>query len=352
MVQSYQKGVELRKAEAEREALNAGRGGHERRLSNSSSDMTTLADHQARSRPESIIFKDFDAHSISSCNSIDSLGQRAPAEPKNEIYEEWLLRWNPPVENVQSSWGFFGLKIKGYYENSGFWELHPELRTEAEMKEQHDISCDNLPPSKHREAMQKAIQAIPKEGGSHIDRLLEERTEASSMDAKREWSIVAVRSKQKFPYGSNKKWGKDPKYSDWLITIKGETVDTFQRDRHSRWEDPFQQRDGRYRSPIRIRSRSPARRRVHPRRRLPRYSGPLRPQPTSQRPFFLRQSSVGLPTPIDAKGDFRSGSLVVGKLMSVEGAEEKMKDIWAEITAEKAPVTEVDNSSEFLESYD
>ncbi len=283
--------------------------------------------------------------------------QTPPIQIKNEVYEEWLLRWNPPIRNVQRSWGLFGLKIKSYYEDSGFWDTNSELRTEAEMKEQHDISRANLSAAKHKEAMQKAIQAIPKEGGAHIDRLLEERSEACSINAKREWSVVAVRSKQKYPYSSNKAWGKDPRYTDWLITIKGETVDTLQRGRTLRWEDPFERQDERYRSPIRIRSRSPVRR--NPQRRMPRYPipvrsrSPCRPRPTSQRPFFLRPPSVRrAPIILDTKDDFKAGSLVVGKIMNVEEAEKKMKEIWAEITGENIPVTKSDSTTSLSESQE
>ena len=311
MAQSHEKGVELRKRQEEWGKRNSKRGACERRLSNASfasRDSTVIL---IDGRPRSI--KDLDTHSISSSRSslsIDSLDGKPSTGPKPEIYEEWQLKWFPPIRNLRRSWSFLGLRIKGYFEDRGFWDTDPELRTQAEMKEQHDLASANLSPSKHREAMQKAIQSIPKYGGFHIDQLLEERAEASSIDAKRVWSVVAVRPKQKLPYSSKKKWGKDPRYTNWLITIKGETVDNLEQDRRR------STRPVTIYPPPRVYRRSP----IRPRNRG-RYMFPPPPP----------RSSPGL----TLDEEYEWGKVVVGKIMSVEEAEKRMDGIWAEMTAEK-----------------
>lgn len=93
----------------------------------------------------------------------------------------------------------------------------------------------------HKKAIQKILQALPKRGGTYIDDLLEQRTDASSPRmAKIEWSVVAVNAVQRYPYGSVKKWGKDPRYTKWLVIIKGVTIDTKERSRPRRYDDPWQ----------------------------------------------------------------------------------------------------------------
>jgi len=267
--------------------------------------------------------------SVSSYFSSSS-GSSSDDEP-TEIYEEWLLRWNEPTRNANKSWGIFGIRLKSYFEEEGFWGTDPEYRTQDELKEQEKYASADLSPAKHKEAMQKIIRSIPKEGGFSIDTLIEDRTEASSHeDAKRQWSVVAVRPKQKFPYaGSKKKWGKNPDYTDWLVTIKGETVDTKERSRSFRREDPWRRRS---RSPISIRS-SP--RRYPPIRNRSR-SPIRRPGPPPPPPPF-RHNVPPPPLVREAVPDegFRLGTLVIGKILSSEAAEKKMEEIWTKMNEVK-----------------
>jgi hypothetical protein len=237
---------------------------------------------------------------------------------------------------VNKSWGVFGIRFKSYFEEEGFWGTDPEYRTEEEMKEQEKFASADLSPAKHREAMQKIIRSIPKEGGFCIDTLIEERTEASSNeDAKRQWSVVAVRPKQKFPYaGSKKTWGKNPEYTDWLVTIKGETVDTKERSRSFRRDNPWRQR---FRSPVSIRS-SPRQYPIRNRSRSPIRRGP--PPPPAPFRHYPPPPPPAVKEAVPDEG-FRPGALVIGKILSPEAAEKKIEEIWTKMNEVK--VTEVED---------
>lgn len=213
------------------------------------------------------------------------------------------------------------------------------------MKEQHQFAAADLSAAKHKEAMQKAIQAIPQKFGQEIDSLIEERTEASSTeDAKRQWTVVSVRPQQKYPYGSAKKWGKDPAYTDFLVTVRGETIDTVERSRNYRREDPWRKRDF---SPCR--SRSPPRRRNRNHYPIIRHRerSPIRPLPMPRPPYRpeFRPGPPGPPPPavrreaIPDEG-FRQGTLVVGKILSKEEAVKKMDEVWEQMTTKVEPEPE------------
>lgn len=301
------------------------------------SDITLAEDIRRVPPPVIIKERDFDTRSVSSWSSSDS-GSDVATE---EIYEEWILRWNEPIRDVTRSWGFLGLKFKNYYENRGFWGTDPEFRTVKEMKEAETLFSADKSSAKAKEAICKVLQALPNEGGIAVDHLLDERTEASSHeDAKREWSIVAVKPKQKFPYGAgNKKWGKDPKYTDWLITIKGVTVDTQDRSRNFRRDDPWRKHNRNSSYNRRYRSRSPIGRHHSGRRDYidirPRDRSPFRPLPVMRNP-------VRTPLPMRERGEiyiadgYVQGKVVVGKIMTKKEAEDKMIGIWDDMITKAA----------------
>ncbi|KAH9222694.1 hypothetical protein DL95DRAFT_518262 [Leptodontidium sp. 2 PMI_412] len=334
LIQSLEKAEKGKKLEAEDAARKekeeadkknaAAIPGLSRRDSNVS-DLTLIVEPTRKRAP---FAKDIDCESISSVSSSDS----GSFLDTPEIYEEWRFRWVEPVKNVTRSWGFLGITFKSYYQDTGFWEMDSEFKTQGEMKEQHQYAAADLSPAKHKEAMQKAIQAVPKKLGYEVDSLLEARTESTSNDvAKRLWTVVSVRPQQKYSYGSAKKWGKDPAYTNWLITIKGETIDTVERSR------PFHRRDDPWRrqrsySP---RSRSPPRHYpiIHNRPRspvrMPMPRPPYRPGPPP--PAFLRREAI-------PDEGFRQGTLVVGKILSKDEAVKRMAEIWKDMTAAKGPV--------------
>ena len=250
------------------------------------------------------------------------------------VYEEWLLEYNGHNRSTDRSHSFLGLKFRSFYEDPGFWSTHAELRSQAEMKEQHLFAAGSMSATTHKDAMKKAIQAVPKHGGRQIDELVQVRTESCSDETvKRQWSVVAVRSQEKHPYSSSKKWGKDPLATNWLVTIRGETVDSAERHRPYRREDPWRHRDS-----FRERSFSPRRRPCRENHNriievMPRHR---------RRPSVWDEShplESLLPRPLGDAVDEKPqiGTLVVAKLMTQSEAEEKMEKIWFEMTNEASP---------------
>jgi hypothetical protein len=146
---------------------------------------------------------------------------------------------------------------------------------------------------------------------------------------------VAVRSQEKYPYSSSKKWGKSPLTTDWLITIKGETVDTIKRHRPYIMEDPW-----RNRASYRERSFSP-------RRRPYRDNHIIEVMPHRRHQPIVAQEEwhpIDPPFTRHPRGDAvnekaQTGMIVVGKLMSQDEAEKKLEKIWAEMNKEAAPET-------------
>jgi hypothetical protein len=204
------------------------------------------------------------------------------------------------------------------------------------MKEQHMFAAAGMSAAKHKDAMKKAIQRIPKDGGRHIDALIQERTDACSDEIiKRQWSVVAVRSQEKYPYSSSKKRGNSPLTTNWLITIKGETVDTVERYRPYRRENPWRAR-------VLYRERS-----FSPRSRPYRENHITEVIPHCRhRPIVVREEWRPIDPPLtrQPRGDavdekIQTGTIVVGKLMSQNEAEKKLEKIWVEMNKESTTET-------------
>lgn len=190
------------------------------------------------------------------------------------------------------------------------------MRSQDELKEQHCIAAAGMSTEKHRAAIEKAIRAVPKDGGDLIDRLIEDREDATSTwKSKRKWSVVAVRTQKKNPYSSSKKTGKSEKKTDWYVVIKGETVDHVRRIVPHRRGDPWFKP---------ARRRHPSLIRIVDRRSVPDF--PL----LSPRPLFIGDDYPR--TPPNLIGRF-PGPLRVDQVPSQEDAEKKMVDIGAEMTA-------------------
>lgn len=246
------------------------------------------------------------------------------------------MRWNEPLKNPNSSTKFLGLKVTRFFEDPGFWGTDPEYRTQEEMIEQHRLAVGDLSPEKHKEKMQKAVQAIPKKGGVAIDQLLQGRMLVSNHStSKAVWEVAAIRTKQKLIYSSSKKWGKDPMTTDWIVTLRGERLDTIERQQPIRRLDPFNARANEKWARNRDRYPSPPRR-IYDRERS--YS-PIPRGRRGREPIIIREAPRAMSPPrrgatMEAVPDdgFRPGNMVIGRIPSKEEAEKKIEEIWASMT--------------------
>ena len=156
------------------------------------------------------------------------------------VYEEWLLSYHGRRSVVRRSWGLLGLKVKEYNEETDYWDIEPELRSQSELKAAHENATSSVSESKNRSSVDKAIKALPQHARDLIDWLVEDRMEATNNDNFiRQWSVAAVRPKEKHVYRQGKKLVKNVKSTDWLIMIKGETLGCTARTRPGRWSDPW-----------------------------------------------------------------------------------------------------------------
>src|ERR1700693_5698347 len=71
-----------------------------------------------------------------------------PLQDNEVVYEEWVLQYHRPNRRPDYSHSFLGLKIKGFYEDPGFWVTDPELRSQTEMKEQHLFAAAGMSAGK------------------------------------------------------------------------------------------------------------------------------------------------------------------------------------------------------------
>ena len=138
------------------------------------------------------------------------------------------------------SWGFLGLKLKDYDEESEYWKIGPELRSQGELLSAFKNATASMIDAKYRASVDKAIRAFPEDARDLIDWLIQDRLGATNNEHYiRKWSVVAVRPKEKPAFRSGKKLVKSVKGSDWLIMIKGETVAKVERTRPNRYCDPW-----------------------------------------------------------------------------------------------------------------
>lgn len=243
------------------------------------------------------------------------------------IYEEWLLSYHALRSVVRRSWGLLGLKLKEYDEETEYWNIEPELRSQGELQSALKNATSSMTDAKYRASVDKAIKAFPEHARDLIDWLIEDRTEATNNEKYiRQWSVTAVRPKEKHVYRSGKKLVKSVKGSDWLIMIKGETVGKVERTRPDRYDDPW---------------RKPRPRRYYPgryerfdereyNRHRPHYNEydeyiPRPPVRVMDERRYAREEDDSEEDPLDE--GFRSGVINVGMFSSREDAEERIDKI-------------------------
>jgi hypothetical protein len=177
---------------------------------------------------------DDDLNSIYSYDSTDDIFSNA-----TEIFEEWLLRWNEPRRDVNSSFGILGIRVKSYEERAAYWGVDPELRSQAELQDMYVRLIKSTSESRNAALVDRAMRKLPVDAREEVECLLEDREKASSNDRfRRQWTVVCVRPKAKYHYGGEG-FFKSAKSQDWLIMLKGETVDRVIRKLPDRFEDAW-----------------------------------------------------------------------------------------------------------------
>jgi hypothetical protein len=240
------------------------------------------------------------------------------------------LRWEEPRRDIRQSVKLLGIKVKSYDEDPGYWGIDPELRSQSELLTIFHTLKSSVSPSKYRASVNKAMRALPEEARACVEGLIEDREKnTSNYQFKRQWSVVAVRPKIKNHFGGDS-WFKSVKSRDWLIMIKGETLDCTERRCPARWDDPWRKPY----KPVRRIRRSPD----HPvaiedeyydmdyhRRPLP---APIRPPS----PMTLLEDNRHRLLSRDAEVDgFRPGTIVIGDVFGHNDAEKKMDEILTDL---------------------
>lgn len=107
--------------------------------------------------------------------------------------------------------------MKRYDEDPGFWGIDPEFRSQAELQNDLTDLTSNLSPAKYKASVDKAMRALPLNARDVVEGLVEDRFRSTSrFNVKRQWTVVAVRSKTKYNFGDEPKWFKSPKDRDWV----------------------------------------------------------------------------------------------------------------------------------------
>jgi hypothetical protein len=167
----------------------------------------------------------------------------------DSIEEAWLLRRNEPKKVLKSSKHIFGLKVLASYSHEAASYYVKPLQTNAsDIRDIRANAHGKLTESKHQKALKNMVLALDDGAQWEIQKLLESRDKASSHhNIKREWEMVAfqARPRRKISALTGKKWwkrGKKP-LLEWVMVLRGETVDRQKRAMPVKHDDPWKGRE-------------------------------------------------------------------------------------------------------------
>ena len=228
---------------------------------------------------------------------------------------------------------FMGIKLKSYDEDNEHWDIKPELRSQGELRSAYQSVTASMTTLNYTAVIDKALRALPEYARDLVDWLIEDRIDSTNNEKyARQWSVVAVRPREKHAYHSSKKLIKSVNNSDWLIMIRGETMGKVDRRRPGRWDDPWRKSSPRRYYP-RHHGRYDEREYNQHRQHYEEYNEYSRRQPVSIMP-----ASEADEEDVDVlDGTFVSGMVNVGLFSSQEDAEKRMDkvldDMAGEVTA-------------------
>jgi hypothetical protein len=162
----------------------------------------------------------------------------------DSLQEVWLLRCNEAKKNLRGSGYFFGIKCFTHHRHqpaSYYVKAVPSSVTEVKglRAECRGASTD----AEHQSQLKKKILKLPDEAQWEIQKLTESRDNASSNEnVKRGWEVVAFKERPRRKISPEKgSWYQRSKKGpvEWLIVLKGETVDHKTRVTPNKHEDPW-----------------------------------------------------------------------------------------------------------------
>ena len=185
--------------------------------------------------------------SLSTLNINDILTPNSATAFDDSIQEVWLLRRTEAKKKLRHTRTVFGVKYYVYhsYEPATFYvKAQPSCASDirALRAECRGTSTDN----QHLASAKKSILKLPDDAQWEIQKLLESRDKASSNEnVRREWEVVAFKEqpRRKISPEKGRWWQRSQKaLVEWVLVIRGETVDHKTRVLPSKHEDPWNPR--------------------------------------------------------------------------------------------------------------
>ena len=162
----------------------------------------------------------------------------------DSIQEVWLLRRNEAKKKLEDSATIFGIRWSKHHRHepaSYYVEALPSCA--SEIKTLRAECRGTYTDAEHQVQLKKKILKMPDHAQREIQTLMESRVKASSNEnVKREWEVVEFRERPRRKISPEKgKWWQWRKKGlmDWVVIIKGETVDRKTRVMPSKHEDPW-----------------------------------------------------------------------------------------------------------------
>lgn len=166
----------------------------------------------------------------------------------DSIYETWLLRYNPQRKTINRTTSIFGIPIHNTHTiTAANYYVKPVSSCLSEIKDLRR-QCQGIhSESEHRKKFSKTILGMHDDAQWEIQRLIEAREKATSGESvKRVWSVVAFmeRPRRSIATPLGRKWyNKTRKESvEWVMVLKGETLDHRCRAMPGKHEDPWNPR--------------------------------------------------------------------------------------------------------------
>ncbi|KAN0122658.1 hypothetical protein V8E51_000984 [Hyaloscypha variabilis] len=188
--------------------------------------------------------------SIHSTASTDSLASTSSSSSSatafdDSIQELWLLRRNEAKRTLKHTRSFLGLKWfwQHLHEPATFY-VKPLPSCASDISSLRAEARGSSSDMQHLSQLRKKILKMPDDAQWEIQKLVEARERASSGEnVRREWEVVAFveRPRRKISPQEGKWWevGRKKGLVEWVLVLRGETVDRKMRVLPVKHEDPW-----------------------------------------------------------------------------------------------------------------